>query len=320
MKTVDPLAPLVPAELRELLRTRNLVLSRPVWGRRFGRHRSARAGVGLDFRDHRAYVPGDDPRRLDWRAVARRERLVLRQTEAEDELSLCIVFDSAGGMAYGEGATQKLRTAWGIAGGLAWLAARQGDPVGLAIGGDDEVTAHLARPASGHERLAALARRLSAHPVRGTCPWDALLAEVSPRLPRRCLTVVISDFLDPSGVADEGVERRMLRGLGHLRARNHDVVLVQVLHRDEVEFPWRERRMLRFLDLRGRRKPLEGAGQALRDRYLERFDAHQRELAARCEADGLFLETVVSDEPLPALFVTLLRRIAGDHEERQVSP
>src|SRR5690606_1369373 len=99
-----------------------------VWGRRFGRHRSARAGVGLDFRDHRPYVPGDDPRRLDWRAVARRERLVLRQTEAEDELSLCIVFDGSGGMAYGESdaspSTSKLRAAWAVAGGLAWLAAR----------------------------------------------------------------------------------------------------------------------------------------------------------------------------------------------------
>jgi uncharacterized protein (DUF58 family) len=313
LDTSEPLAPLVPPDLRELLRTRNLVLSRPVWGRRFGRHRSARAGVGLDFRDHRPYVPGDDPRRLDWRAVARRERLVLRQTEAEDELSLCVVFDSSGGMAYGQGDALKIRTAWAIAGGLAWLAARQGDPVGLAIGGDGEVAAHLARPASGHERLAALARRLSAHPVRGLCPWDALLADVSPRLPRRSLTVVISDFLDPSGTGDEAAERRLLRGLGHLRARKHDVVLVQVLHRDEVEFPWRERAMLRFLDLRGLRKPLEGAGQALRDRYLARFTAHQRDLEARCEADGLFLETVITDEPLPGLFVALLGRIAGDH-------
>jgi uncharacterized protein (DUF58 family) len=316
----EPLSPLVPAELRELLRTRNLSLTRPVWGNRFGRHRSARAGVGLDFRDHRAYVPGDDPRRLDWRAVARRERLVLRQTEAEDELSLSIVFDSSGGMAYGEGEAQKIRVAWAIAGGLAWLAARQGDPVGLAIGGDGEVAAHLARPASGRERLAALARRLSAHPVRGLCPWDVMLSEVSARLPRRCLTVVISDFLDPSGSGDEAIERRLLRGLGHLRARKHDVVLVQVLHRDEVEFPWRERKMLRFLDLRGHRKPLEGSGQSLRDRYLERFAAHQDELAKRCEADGLFLETVVTDEPLPGLFVGLLSRIAGDHTQVEARP
>ena len=72
----DALATIVPAELQELLRSRNLTLSAPIWGRRHGRHASARAGLGLDFRDHRAYVPGDDPRMLDWRAVARRQRLV----------------------------------------------------------------------------------------------------------------------------------------------------------------------------------------------------------------------------------------------------
>ena len=256
-------------------------------------------------------MSGDDPRRLDWRAVARRERLVLRQTEAEDELSLVLVFDSSGGMGYGD----KMTTARAVAGGLAWLAARQGDPVGLAIGGDGTVEGHLARPASSRERLAALAGSITDHPVRGVCPWDALLAEVSPRLPRRCLAVVISDFLDPSGTGDEGADRRLVRGLAHLRARNHDVVLVQVLHRDEIEFPWRERKMLRFLDLRGLRKPLEGAGQTLRDRYVERFSAHQAALESRCEAEGLFLATVVTDQPLPGLFVSLLARIAGDVAE-----
>jgi uncharacterized protein (DUF58 family) len=241
---------------------------------------------------------------------------VLRQTEAEDELSLVLVFDSSGGMAYGD----KMVTARAVAGGLAWLASRQGDPVGVAIGGNGEVEGNLARPASSRERLAALARVITDHPVRGLCPWDALLAEVSPRLPRRCLTVVISDFLDPSGIGDEAAERRLLRGLAHLRARNHDVVLVQVLHRDEIEFPWRERRMLRFLDVRGHRKPLEGAGQALRDRYLERFAAHQAELEARCEAEGLFLETVVTDQPLPGLFVSLLARIAGSEVAEGARP
>src|SRR5690606_14139521 len=91
--TTETIARILPADLRELLRTRVLLLQRPVWGRRHGRHRSARAGMGLDFRDHRAYVPGDDPRRLDWRAVARRDRLVLRQTESEDELPVVLVVD-----------------------------------------------------------------------------------------------------------------------------------------------------------------------------------------------------------------------------------
>ncbi len=312
-----PFADLVPPELRELLRSRSLQLQRPVWGRRLGRHRSARAGVGLDFRDHRAYVPGDDPRLLDWRAVARRERLVLRQTEAEDELSLVLLLDVGGGMRYGDAAQQKFATARALAGALGWLASRQGDPVGLATAGDGNVHAHLARPMSGPERLAAIADQLGHAPLRGRCAWDALLHAASPRLPRRSLVVAISDFLDPGGDAEADADERnehderLLRGLSSLRARRHDVVLLQVLHRDEIEFPWAERSTLRFTDLLGLRKPQEGAAAAMRSGYLQAFEAHRRRWVQRCDADGLLLHTVRSDEDLVTSFLGLLARFEG---------
>jgi uncharacterized protein (DUF58 family) len=310
----EALGRLVPAELRELLRGRQLVVRRPVWGQRPGRHTAARAGLGLDFRDHRQYVPGDDPRRLDWRAVARRERLVLRRTESEDELSLTLLLDGGAGMAYGEGREQKLRYAHAIAGGLAWLAHRQGDPVGVALGRMQAVDASLARPRTGRERLSALALRVADAAPQGRCPWSPLLAAVAPRLPRRSLVVVLSDLLDPGTRADdaEAAQDELLRGLGQLRAHQHDVVIVQVLHADELSFPWAERSMLRFEDLRGLRPPLEAPGRSLRDEYLQRLGTHLRQLDERCEAEGLVLLRVATDEPVEDAFVGLLGRLAGE--------
>lgn len=308
---IEPLSLLCPPALREVLRSATLSLTRPVWGRRHGRHRSARAGVGLDFRDHRPYVPGDDLRMLDWRAVARRERPVVRRTEAEDELSIVLIVDSGGNMEYGDGEHSKMSCARGIAGGLAWLAGRQGDPVGLAVGYDGIVDATLARPSSNPERQIAFARALSASPVSGRCPWPELLDATTPRLPRRSLVVVLSDFLDASGSGDATADDQLLRGLSHLRGRGHDVVLVQVLHRDETEFPWGDQRSVKFLDLFGHRRATEGAASAFRDQYLEAFEAHQAQLFARSEAEGLFLERVRCDEELSELFIGLLARLAG---------
>lgn len=310
------LAALVPSEIRELLRSRALTLSRPVWGRRLGRHRSARVGVGLDFRDHRAYVPGDDPRLLDWRAVARRERLVLRQTEAEDELSLVLLFDTSGAMAYGKGSAQKFACARAIGGGLAWLASRQGDPIGFATGGSAEIEDTLTRPASGPERLAAMATLLGDAPLQGSCPWPRLLEAVSPRLPRRSVVVVLSDFLDPGAGGDdveeaEQADEALVRGLASIRARRHDVVMVQILHRDEVEFPWSDRNTMRFTDLLRLRKPKEGAAAAMREGYLAAFEAHQTRLAQRCDAEGLLLHTMHSDDDPAAAFLGLLARFEG---------
>ncbi len=310
----DALATIVPADLRELLRSRTLNLARPIWGRRHGRHSSARAGLGLDFRDHRAYVPGDDPRMLDWRAVARRERLVLRQTESEDELRLTLAVDDSKGMAYGAGATSKRRYAHAVAGGLAWLANRQGDAVAAAIGRDGDVDQALLRPSGGRERLSALAHHLTDDEATGRCPWGPMMDSVAPRLSRRSLLVVVSDFLDLRHDAEadpDAAEDALLRGLSHLRAKRHDVVLVQVLHRDELAFPWADRRMLKFIDLRGLLPTLEGPGRSLRDGYLERINAHLKRQVDRCEAEGIFLHRMVTDRPLSRAFVDLLGRLAG---------
>jgi uncharacterized protein (DUF58 family) len=310
----EALGRLVPASLRELLRGRQLVVRRPVWGQRPGRHVAARAGLGLDFRDHRPYVPGDDPRRLDWRAVARRERLVLRRTESEDELSLSLVLDGGAGMGYGEGDAHKLRYAHAIAGGLAWLAHRQGDPVGLSLGRMQTIDVSLARPRSGRERLTALALRLHDAPPQGRCPWSSLLGAVAPRLPQRSLVVVLSDLLDPGTSPDDAdaAQDELLRALAQLRARQHDVVIVQLLHADELHFPWGERSMLRFEDLRGLRPPLEAPGRSLRDDYLRRLAAHLHQLDDRCEAEGLVLLRLCTDQPVEDAFVGVLGRLAGE--------
>ncbi len=311
--TTETIARILPADLRELLRTRVLLLQRPVWGRRHGRHRSARAGMGLDFRDHRAYVPGDDPRRLDWRAVARRDRLVLRQTESEDELPVVLVVDEGGSMAYGEGDSAKSVAARAFAGGLAWLAVRQGDTVGLAVGRDGTTETSLARPSGGQDRVNAIARALSSAKPSGWCPWSRLLAETVPRLPRRSLVIVLSDFLDPSepDLDADVAQDRIFGGLSSLRASQHDVVLVQVLHRDELTFPWAERNMLRFLDLRGVRPEVEGPGGSLREGYLARLAEHLRALELRCEREGLYLHRLVTDAPVASAFAALLARLSG---------
>ena len=307
------LAEIVPADLSELLRTQDLRLRRPVWGRRYGRHASRRVGLGLDFRDHRPYSPGDDPRQLDWRAVARRDRLVLRQTEAEDDLAIVLVADASAGMGYGDARARKWNVARTLAAAIAWAAIRQGDAVGLVLGKSGALDTGLVRPAAGHERLDAIARGLLAAEPSGRAPWRELLPSIAHRLPRRSLIVFLSDLLDPAERLDDAgeVEGDLLRGLAYLRAREHDVVFVQVLHRDEVEFPWDDRRTLKFVDRRGLRVAVEGTGVNLRANYLARLEGHLRGVAQACESTGIFYERVLSDAPLTATFMGMLARLAG---------
>jgi uncharacterized protein (DUF58 family) len=316
----DILGRLVPAPLRELMRSRALAVSRPVWGRRHGRHASARAGIGLEFRGHRPYVPGDDLRMFDWRAAARRDRLVLRQTESEDELPLEHIVDAGGGMGYGEGPQNKLAFALALMVGLGWLAIRQGDAVGLALAHAHEIDVGLSRPAAGRERLDAMVRRLGDVDAAGRCSWDGLLQAVSPRLPRRSLVVLASDLLDPGATAEEDPDAaidHLLRGLAHLRARRHDVVIVQTLHPDEVDFPFHDDRMIRFEDPTEARDPLEASGLRVRAQYLAAVHAWLAAVQRRCESEGLLLVRLRTDEPIADAFLRLLDRFSGGSDAAQ---
>lgn len=79
--------------LRQLLAQR-----RRVDTRRTGRHGATISGRGLDYRDHRRYVAGDDPRFIDWRVYARTERYFVREYDAEAAENIILVLDESASM------------------------------------------------------------------------------------------------------------------------------------------------------------------------------------------------------------------------------
>src|SRR5687768_18265894 len=76
-----------------------------VAGATLGQHRSPVRGASIEFRQHRAYVPGDEPRRLDWRVLARTDRPYIKEYDEETNLRCVLLLDESGSMAYG-GATR----------------------------------------------------------------------------------------------------------------------------------------------------------------------------------------------------------------------
>jgi uncharacterized protein (DUF58 family) len=228
-----------------------------------------------------------------------------------------LLVDAAGGMAYGTGTSNKQRHAAALAAALAHLALRQGDNLGFALGRDGALELAQLRPRSGPSRLGALAHALTRE-ASGVCPLPDLVAAVAPTLPRRSLVLLLSDLLDPDPTRPDADEQ-LLRGLAALRSRGHDVVLVQVLHRDELELPWTERGMLRFEDPRGAREAVEGHAPGLRPAYLERLHAHLGGLERGCAESGLHLHRTVTDEPLTGALLALLARLSG-HPEPAPTP
>src|SRR5215211_4298344 len=122
------LDPLALARLARL----PLLARRPMQGNVSGRHISPHRGASIEFAQYRKYVPGDDLRRLDWRAFGRTDRHYIKESEADTNLRLCLVVDTSGSMAFGSTGITKFEFAKRIAGALGYLAVQQGDAVGLS--------------------------------------------------------------------------------------------------------------------------------------------------------------------------------------------
>ncbi|MCH2211406.1 MAG: DUF58 domain-containing protein [Fuerstiella sp.] len=216
----------------------------PVSGSVSGRHRSLTRGSSLEFSEYRNYVPGDDTRRLDWRVWGRSDRFYIKEFEADTNLRLCLVIDVSGSMAYGpqgsrqEGST-KLDFARFLCGTLAYLAAGQGDAVGLSCAGADFQLEIPPRRSAAH--LRHILDEMSAMKAEGETGLSEALHAVAEKVPQRALVVIVSDlFTNTDSLGD---------AFQHLRFRRHDVAVFHLLEQNEVEFEFD--RPVRFVDLEG---------------------------------------------------------------------
>src|SRR6188474_1154786 len=118
-----------------------------------GKHRSPVKGSSLEFAQYRKYVPGDDTRRLDWRTWGRSDRFYIKEFEADTNLRLCLLIDTSGSMGFGPAGATRLDFCRKLCGTLGYLAAQQGDAVGLWGVGKDHRQKLPAKRGAGHLRI-----------------------------------------------------------------------------------------------------------------------------------------------------------------------
>ena len=258
-----------------------------------GLHSSAYKGFSVEFADHREYTRGDNLRFLDWRMLARTDRLYVKQYEEETNLKAQIILDTSASMLYRHGkALSKLEYSAYLTAVLAMLMTRQQDAVGLTTF-DEQV--HLDMPARTSPRhfgemmrqLEGLCDRATEHegsprPATGTKVGETL-HRLAGRFKRRCLIILISDLYDdPEAV---------MRALHHFRHRRHEVILFHVFDEAEIEFPFTE--TVRFVDMEtGERLQIDPS--YVRDQYkqqIQEFIDFYRRNCADCQIDYVMTHT-----------------------------
>jgi uncharacterized protein (DUF58 family) len=265
-----------------------------------GMHRSPHIGFALDFAQHRQYVPGDDVKRLDWRAYAKTERYYIKQYEVTTNLRCNIVLDASASMAYqGAGdSMSKFRYAQFIAACLSYLVLHQQDSAGLVT--FDNKVRQFIPPKSAPSQLMRILRTLDSTKPENESAIAPLLHEVAERIDRRGMVIILSDFFDKSDA--------LIDALHHLRHKRHEVILMQIMANDELEFPFRKWSLFENLERSGDRLKLDPA--LMRSVYLENVANHIRvirEAVNKLNATHLLFNT---NKPFDdALMVYLAQRM-----------
>jgi uncharacterized protein (DUF58 family) len=272
-----------------------------VEGATAGLHRSALKGASVEFRQHRIYAPGDEPRRLDWRVLARTDRPYVREYHEETNLRAVIMLDRSGSMSYGRKFGTKLDYASRIVASLAYLMLGRTESVGVAVFSArlEQWLAPQAHASAQLSRVIDVLERTEPAST-GAGAADVALHEVADRLGRRSLVIVLSDLFVPID--------RLRRGFARLRHDRHEVIAMQVLDPDELEFPFSS--FARFHGLEGETPAIYDAS-LLRQRYLSNLKQHQQALEQTCRTLGVELARFVTDRPLDEGLISFLRRRSG---------
>jgi uncharacterized protein (DUF58 family) len=290
-------APLtIPPEVRSRLRQLALRTRRDLGDRGFGMHASRNKGSGIEFAQYRAYEPGDEPRRIDWKLFARSDKFFVREAEQESPVTVWLLIDASASMAQADRARpdwSRLDAAKLLALCTAQLALMQGDRFGwiaLREGGLAVADPHRGR--AQFERMQVELSRLGA---AGGFPDEERLTPLWDRIGARDLVLFLSDCFDERGIAM--IER--------LAKAGREVLAVQMLTVEERDFPFDGG--FRFIEPESG-ADLIGDGKALREDFLARFAAARALLAERLDAAGIRHSAHVLDEAIDAPLHTFFGR------------
>jgi uncharacterized protein (DUF58 family) len=256
-----------------------------------GLHKSPHQGFSVEFSEHREYVPGDEIRHLDWRAYGRSDRYYVKLYEQETNMRATLVLDTSASMKFAD----KLDYGRHLCACLAYLLSMQQDLAGF-IAIDDSVKVEMPQ-GSSPTHLNLLFKSLESIVAGKGTDLPNQLHSLAERLPRRSMVILVSDlWVDPA---------ELVRALQHLRYRNHQTMVLHLLHRAEVDLPYDKQVTLEDLET-GERIQIDPRN--LREAYRAQVQTYLTDIRRACSSGDVEYQSMFIDQPYDRALVQLLSR------------
>jgi uncharacterized protein (DUF58 family) len=259
-----------------------------------GIHRSRSKGFSVEFESHREYSPGDELRRIDWKALGKFDRYFIKETEDETNLRATLVLDASASMDYGSNGVTKFEYASILTASLAYLILKQQDAAGV-VTFSDRVESFIP-PKAKRGYIFEILRALEAHRPSGETNTGRILQEIAGKMKRRGMVILVSDLLDDP--------EEVLKGLRLFRFNGHDVIVFHVMDSAEIELPFDGN--ILFEDLEQADLKVTADPQTIRQAYRGVVDEFIDHLRKECHASSIDYQLVSTSTPLDRALVSYL--------------
>ncbi|MEO0074518.1 MAG: DUF58 domain-containing protein [candidate division WOR-3 bacterium] len=286
------LIPEVLAKLKQIDLKARLVVE----GFLTGLHRSPYKGFSQEFAEYRSYQTGDEIKRIDWKLYAKTDRLYIKEYEEETNLKAYLLIDISASMQYSSARITKLDYACLLAASFAYLLIKQRDSVGI-VAFSNKIN-HYIPPRSHPSHLQVLLKTIDSLKPQADTNLANTFHQLASKIKRRGLVIVLSDLLDD--------KENVLTALKHFRHKKHEVLVFQILDKNELEFGFSRPLVLKDLETK---KELTLDPRVIRKQYLENIKNYFSDFKWRCREHIIDYNQILTDMPLDrALFEYLQKR------------
>jgi uncharacterized protein (DUF58 family) len=251
-----------------------------------GIHKSRAKGFSVEFEEHREYSPGDEIRRIDWKALGKFDRYFIKEYEDETNLRAHLVLDASASMDYASDGISKFDYGCTLTASLAYLILRQQDAAGV-VTFSDHIESFIP-PRAKRDYMLQIVHALEQRGPSGDTNVGKILEDIAGQIKRRGLVVLVSDLLDEP--------EQILKGLRLFRYKGNDVIVFHVLDPAELNLPFDGN--ILFEDLEEENLKVIADPKAIRTTYQEVVQEFITQMRQQCHDSAIDYQLLSTATPL----------------------
>ena len=246
-----------------------------------GLHQSPFHGFSVEFAEHRLYNNGESVKNIDWKLLARTDKLFVKQFEEETNLRCFLLLDTSSSMNFPEKGTSKLEFSIYAAASLMYLFKKQRDAFGLCLFSDKIDWISTAKSTGSHlfYLYAQLEKAYNEPKANTTTDITGVLHHIAQEIHQRSMVIIFSDMLE-NNMDDEKLQA-LFAAIQHLKYNKHEVVIFNVNDKQkELDFNF-DNRPHHFIDMESGENIKVQPGK-IRDAYRESLLNYRHQIELKC--------------------------------------